>query len=143
MASLLALAVASLSFGLERLLGPPGIAVAALTVMLLGQSSTGGAIGSAFQPGFYQAISELLPNGAAVTVLRNAIYFGGAHVAFPLLVIVTWTLAGTTIEFLADRRNANDRPALLRDDHDHSAAGSHVSPRTGSLPTPISSHPRR
>jgi hypothetical protein len=79
--------------------------------MLLGQSSTGGAIGSAFQPGFYRAISELLPNGAAVTVLRNAVYFGGAHVVFPLLVIVTWALAGTTIEFLADRRRAKDGPA--------------------------------
>jgi hypothetical protein len=110
LASLLALAVASLSFGLERLLGPLGVAVAALIVMLLGQSSTGGAIGSAFQPGFYRAISELLPNGAALTVLHNAVYFRGAHVVFPLVVIVTWALAGMTTEFLADRRKANDGP---------------------------------
>jgi hypothetical protein len=105
-ASLLAFAVASLTFGLERLLGPPGVAASALIVMLLGQSSTGGAVGHALQPGFYGAISQLLPNGAALTAMRNVVYFGGAHIVVPLIVLGAWALAGTTVEFLADRRSA-------------------------------------
>jgi hypothetical protein len=105
-ASLLALAVASLTFGLERLLGPPGIAVAALLVMLLGQSSTGGAVGHVLQPGFYGAISQLFPNGAALTAMRNVMYFGGAHILVPLLVLGVWAVVGAGVELAADRRAA-------------------------------------
>jgi hypothetical protein len=112
-ASLLALAVASLSFGLERLLGPPGVAAAALVVMLLGQSSTGGAIGHTLQPGFYGAISQLLPNGAAVTAMRNVVYFDGAHMLAPLLVLAAWAVIGTGVELAGDRR-AGGRDGFAR-----------------------------
>jgi hypothetical protein len=112
-AALLALAVASLSFGLERLLGPPGVAAAAIVVMLLGQSSTGGAVGHSLQPGFYGAISQLLPNGAALTAMRNVVYFGGAHIVAPLLVLVAWAVAGLGVEVVAGRRAAAPRVAAV------------------------------
>lgn len=102
-ASLLGLAVASLSFGLGRLAGPLGIASAIVVVVLLGQSSTGGALTDELQPGFYHAISQLLPNGAALTALRNTVYLDGAHTAIPLLVLCGWATAGVCIGLLGNR----------------------------------------
>src|SRR4051794_18433961 len=66
---LLALAVSSAAHGLTRLGGPAGIAAAVLLLTLLGLSSSGGAVTYQLQPGFYGAVSQLLPPGAALTAV--------------------------------------------------------------------------
>jgi hypothetical protein len=106
--SLLALAVASFVVGLGRLVGPPGVAAAALLLVLLGQSSAGGAITYEFQPGFHHTLSQLFPNGAALTALRNTVYFGGAHTTSALLVLCAWTAVGVGLALLADRKGLLD-----------------------------------
>jgi len=108
-AALLALAVAALSSSLVRLLGWPGVGLAALVVVLLGQSSAGGAVGYQFLPGFYRAVSQLLPSGAALTALRDTVYFGGAHTATPLLVLAAWVAAGICVGLVAERRRIPER----------------------------------
>jgi hypothetical protein len=110
--SLLALAVASLSYGLGQLLGPPGVAGAVLIAVLLGQSTSGGAITYEFQPGFHHALSQLLPNGAALTALRNTVYFGGSQTTTALLVLLAWAAGGLGLDLLAQLRRR--RPLLTR-----------------------------
>jgi uncharacterized phage infection (PIP) family protein YhgE len=61
---LLALAVSAAAHGLGHLWGPPGIAVAIVLMLLLGLSSSGGAMTYGLEPGFYGAISQLLPPSA-------------------------------------------------------------------------------
>jgi hypothetical protein len=105
--SLLAVAVASLSFGLGRLAGPPGVAAAALLLVLIGQSSAGGAVTYELQPGFHHALSQLFPNGAAITALRNTVYFGGAHTTSALLVLCAWAAAGIALALLATNERSD------------------------------------
>jgi ABC-type Na+ efflux pump permease subunit len=102
-AGLLALAVAAGAHGLGHLAGPAGLAVASLLFVLLGLSSSGGAVGYEFEPGFYGALSQLLPPGAAVTFVRNVEYFDWAATLTPLLVLLAWALGGFALGLLGER----------------------------------------
>ena len=99
---LLALAVGAAAYGLARLGGPPGIATAVLVLLLVGLSSSGGAVTHDFEPGFYGAVSQWLPPGAALTAVRNVAYFDSAAITEPLLVLGAWATAGLTLGALAD-----------------------------------------
>lgn len=112
-ATLLAFAVASIVHGLGRLAGVAGVATAVLVLMLVGQSSSGGALTFELEPSFYGAVSQLLPNGAAIGAMRNSVYFHGAHTLVPLLVLSVWGsvgvtlgLAGEAVQMTAQRRQA-------------------------------------
>ena len=60
---LLALAVSAAAHGLGHLGRPAGIVLAILTLLLVGMSTTGGAVTYEFEPGFYATVSQLLPPG--------------------------------------------------------------------------------
>ena len=92
--------------GLGRLLGPVGMAAAALTFMLVGVSSAGGGVTYQLEPGFYRAVSQLLPNGAALTALRNEVYFSGAHVLGALAALAAWAAGGALALGAAQRGRA-------------------------------------
>jgi hypothetical protein len=104
---LLALAVAAAAHGLAHLGGPAGIAIAAFTLVLVGLSSSGGAVGYQFEPGFYGALSQWLPPGAAVTAVRNVVYFDWSATSGPLVVLGAWALGGLALGLLAERRAVN------------------------------------
>jgi hypothetical protein len=93
-AALLILAVTLAVHGLGRLLGGVGAALGALVIMLIGMTSSGGAVGYELQPAFFRAVSQLMPPGAALTAVRNAVYLGGAHIAGALVVLGAWAAAG-------------------------------------------------
>jgi hypothetical protein len=103
-AALLILAITLAVHGLGRLLGGVGAALAALVIMLIGMTSSGGAVGYELQPAFFRAVSQLLPPGAALTAVRNAVYLGGAHVAGALLVLGAWAVAGAAALALGHHR---------------------------------------
>jgi hypothetical protein len=100
---LLALSVAAAGHALAHVGGAPGIAAAVLTIVLLGLSSSGGAVGYQFEPGFYGAVSQLLPPGAAVTAVRNVRYFDWAATLEPLVVLGAWALGGLLLGLLGER----------------------------------------
>jgi hypothetical protein len=101
--ALLALAVAAAAHGLGHLAGPPGIVAAILLLLLLGVSSAGGAVTYQFEPGFYGAVSQLLPPGAALTATRNVEYFDSAATLVPVLVLVAWAAGGLLFGLLGER----------------------------------------
>jgi hypothetical protein len=121
---LLALSVATVGHGLAHLGGPRGIAVAVLTLVLLGLSSCGGAVGYQFEPGFYGAVSQLLPPGAAVTAVRNVTYFDWAGTLGSFVVLGAWAVAGLALGLLGER-------------YGHRARGVAAAPVLG-IPTPAS-----
>jgi hypothetical protein len=102
-AGLLALSVAAVGHGLAHLGGPRGIALAVLALVLLGLSSCGGAVGYQLEPGFYGAVSQLLPPGAAVTAVRNVVYFDWAATLAPFVVLGAWAVAGLAFGLLGER----------------------------------------
>lgn len=108
---LLALAVSAAAHGLGHLGGPAGIVLAILTLLLVGMSTTGGAVTYEFEPGFYGAVSQLLPPGAALTAVRNVQYFDGAATLAPLAVLGAWAAGGLALGLLGERLGPHVRGA--------------------------------
>lgn len=102
-AGLLAAAVAAATHGLGRLAGPAGLAVAVALLLLLGVSSAGGAVTAHFEPGFFGALSPLLPPGAALTAVRDVQYFDWAGTLAPLLTLGAWAVGGLVVGLLGER----------------------------------------
>jgi len=96
-AALLVAAVVLTVHGLGRLAGPAGLALGGAVFLLAGTSSAGGGVTYQLQPGFYRAVSQLLPNGAAVTAVRNEVYFSGAHTLGAIVVLGAWAIAGALL----------------------------------------------
>jgi hypothetical protein len=101
--ALFALAIGAAAHGLGHLGGAAGIVAVVLLLVLLGLSSAGGAITYELEPGFYGAISQLLPPGAALTAVRNVQYFGWAATLAPLLVLTGWAFGGLALGLLGER----------------------------------------
>jgi hypothetical protein len=108
---LLALAVSATAHGLGHLGGPVGVVLAILTLLLLGLSSSGGAVTYEFEPGFYDAVSQLLPPGVALTAVRNIEYFDWAATLVPLLVLCAWATGGVVLGVLGERFGPHVRSA--------------------------------
>jgi hypothetical protein len=108
---LLALAVSATAHGLGHLGGPVGVVLAILTVLLLGLSSSGGAVTYELEPGFYRAVSQLLPPGVALTAVRNIEYFDWAATLVPLLVLCAWAASGVALGLLGERFGPHVRSA--------------------------------
>lgn len=92
--ALLALAVSAVTGALAQLLGPPGVGVASLLLIILGNSSSGGPVPYRFLPDGFRQISQFFPSGAAVTGVRHTVYFAGESMTQPVLVLGCWALAG-------------------------------------------------
>jgi len=61
-----------------------------LFFVILGNTSSGGAVAPPLLPQPFAFISQWLPSGATVTSVRNAIYFHGNQHARPLIVLGLW-----------------------------------------------------
>jgi hypothetical protein len=108
---LLALAVTAAAHGLGHLGGPAGIAFAVVMLLLLGVSTAGGAVTYEFEPGFYGAVSQFLPPGAALTAVRNVQYFDWAATLAPLAVLGAWAAGGLALGLLGERFGPHVRAA--------------------------------
>jgi hypothetical protein len=87
------LAVASFASVMIVLIGRWAILPVWLFFVVLGNSSSGGAVSPPLLPAPFAFVSQWLPSGATVTALRDAIYFPGYQHARPLLVLAAWAAA--------------------------------------------------
>jgi hypothetical protein len=92
--TLLSLAVGAVTAACAWLMGPAGVALGALVVVLLGLVSSGGPLGSEFLPDAYRAIAPWLPVAPASSALRGALFFDGAGVIGPIGLLSAWALIG-------------------------------------------------
>jgi len=99
--SLLALAVGAPVAAGARLLGAPGFALMALVMVLLDLVSSGGPVGTALLPDFYRAVGPWMPASLAYGALRGDLYFDGAGVMIPVLLMSAWALAGILLVLIA------------------------------------------
>ncbi|MEV6674645.1 ABC transporter permease [Streptomyces sp. NPDC051162] len=102
--ALLELAMVGVISGFGSLVGPPGIAVGALLMFVIGNPLSGMSSAPEMLPQPLGAIGQFLPAGAAATLFRSAGSFHGAGAGGPLLVLVVWSLIGLALLFLAARR---------------------------------------
>jgi hypothetical protein len=82
-----------------------------LTFVVLGNTSSGGAVAPPLLPEFYAFIGRWLSPGATVEALRGAVYFRHDQHAEPFLVLIAW-VAGGLAALLAARRLRGSGPAL-------------------------------
>jgi hypothetical protein len=111
--ALLSLTVASVAAASARLIGPAGVGLAALVLVLLGLVSSGGPLGSELLPDAYRAIAPWLPVGPAYSALRGALYFDGVGVVGPVGLLGAWTgVALVVTAVAATRRSTRQRTAV-------------------------------
>jgi hypothetical protein len=85
------------------LIGPWALVPTYLLFIVLGSTSSGGAVAPPLLPPFFAFIGQWLPPGATVNALRNAVYFPTAQYREPFVVLVGWGLGGAVALLVASR----------------------------------------
>lgn len=108
-AAAMALGIAALALplaGLQEAFGGKGFTIGAMAMMFLGNPLAGISTTSAWLPGILGTVGQILPPGAAGTLVRSAAYFGGAGGVTAGLTLGAWVLAGIVLLVIGARRNA-------------------------------------
>lgn len=95
--ALTALAIGGAVLGLGAVLGRPGIALVVLVVFLFGVPISAVAAAPELLPQPWGAVGQLLPAGAAGSLLRSAAFFDGAGAAASLWTLVAWAVGGLVL----------------------------------------------
>jgi hypothetical protein len=83
--------------GLQAGLGPGGTGLVILVFVILGNAASGGPFARPLLPGLWRTIGGVLPPGASVDLSRSALFFDGARIAGPILVLAAWAAIGTAL----------------------------------------------
>ena len=83
--------------GIQAAAGPAGTGLVILVFVILGNSASGGPFARPLLPGLWRTIGGVLPPGASVDLSRSALFFGGARIGGPILVLVVWAVLGTSL----------------------------------------------
>ncbi|MFJ8695440.1 ABC transporter permease [Streptomyces roseolilacinus] len=105
------LATGSAVAGFAALVGPPGIGLGALLMVLLGNPFSGVTSAPEMLPEPVGTLGQLLPPGAGASLLRSVAFFDGAAAGGPLLTLLVWVALGMALVFLGARRGPAGRPA--------------------------------
>jgi hypothetical protein len=76
--------------GIQAALAPAGTGLVIVVFVILGNAASGGPFARPLLPGFWRAIGGVRPPGASVDLSRSALFFDGARIAGPILVLVAW-----------------------------------------------------
>jgi hypothetical protein len=105
------LAVASFTSLMCVLMGRWAILATWLFFVVLGNSSSGGAVAPPLLPPAFAFVSQWLPSGATVTALRDAVYFPAYQHARPILVLATWA-TGLFVAMVVVSRRLHRSPGV-------------------------------
>ncbi len=121
-AAAMALGIAALALplaGLQKAFGTKGFTLGAMAMMFLGNPLAGISTTSAWLPSGLGVFGQILPPGAAGTLVRSAAYFDGAGGLVALLTLVTWIVVGLLLYAVGMRRaraaGTTDDPSSDRD----------------------------
>ena len=102
--ALLVFAVALIARFLIRLRGAGGTTLAFMFFLVMANPAAGLASAPDLLPAPWKELGPLLPPGAAGDALRGTLYFGGAKILLPVLILAGWAGAGAALNVVADRR---------------------------------------
>jgi hypothetical protein len=97
-------AVASFASLMAVMIGRWAIVPTWLFFVILGNTSSGGAVSPPLLPPPFAFISQWLPSGATVTALRDAVYFRGDQHVRPIAVLAVWAMAVFGVWLVVARR---------------------------------------
>lgn len=92
--SLVVFSIATVVAGFDRLWGKAGIAIAAVTMVLVGNPFSGAGSAPELLPEPVGWLGQLLPPGAGASLLRSTGFFDGAAAAGDVIVLAAWSLIG-------------------------------------------------
>jgi hypothetical protein len=100
--------------GANALLGHKGIALAALTMVLVGNPLSGVASAPELLPQPTGTLGQLLPPGAGGNLLRSTGFFDGAAAGGHVAVLAAWVAGGIALLLAAGLRGRRTAPAAAR-----------------------------
>jgi hypothetical protein len=106
-AVLTVLASGAATAGIQAAAGPAGTGLVILVFVILGNSASGGPFARPLLPGLWRTLGGVLPPGASVDLSRSALFFDGARIAGPILVLVCWAVLGTLLALALGGRIMN------------------------------------
>ncbi|MEU8894593.1 hypothetical protein [Nocardia sp. NPDC048505] len=89
-AGLVSFAVAGTIVGLASVIGQPGIGIGALLMLLIGNPFSAATSAPEMLPQPWGALGQLLPPGAAASLIRSVAFFDNAGLTKPLTVLLAW-----------------------------------------------------
>jgi hypothetical protein len=101
----------------QVLIGVAGSAIGAVMFLVIGNPASGGNSAPELLPGFWRQLSQLLPPGAAMTALRDVVYFHGHGMTHALIVLCTYAVLGAAVALLVNAVRARGKPAAAVDAH--------------------------
>ena len=110
-ATLYVLAMGLPIIAFQLMVGIAGTAIGALMFLVIGNPASGGSSAPELLPGFWRAVSQLLPPGAATTAMRDVAYFHGHGSAHALIVLALWAVLGAALAFTVHRVRGRGEPA--------------------------------
>jgi hypothetical protein len=96
-AALTIFASAAATAGIQAAAGPAGTGLVIVVFVILGNSASGGPFARPMLPGLWRTIGGVLPPGASMDLARAALFFDGARIAGPILVLAGWAAFGTAL----------------------------------------------
>ncbi|WP_411082362.1 ABC transporter permease [Streptomyces sp. cmx-18-6] len=102
--ALTVLAISAAVAGLAALLGPRGIGLGALLMVLLGNSFSGVTSAPRMLPEPVGAIGQWLPPGAGGSLLRSVAFFDGSAAGGAVLTLALWSALGLAAVLVMGRR---------------------------------------
>jgi uncharacterized phage infection (PIP) family protein YhgE len=91
-ATLFVLAVGMPIAAFQLIFGIAGTAIGAILFLVIGNPASGGSSAPELLPGFWRTLSQILPPGAAVTAMRDVVYFHGHGSSDALIVLAAYTV---------------------------------------------------
>jgi hypothetical protein len=110
-ATLFLLAIGMPIAAFQMLFGVAGGAIGWVLFFVIGNPASGGSSAPELLPGFWRVLSQALPPGAAVTSLRDVVYFHGHGSTHALIVLALYALVGFAVATGVYRFRASTKPA--------------------------------
>jgi hypothetical protein len=102
-AALFVLAIGMSIAAFQVIFGIPGTAIGAILFLVIGNPASGGSSAPELLPGFWRTLSQALPPGAAVTSMRDVVYFHGNGCTNALIVLALYGVLGAGAAMIAYR----------------------------------------
>ena len=103
-ATLFVLALGMPIAAFQVIFGIAGTAIGAILFLVIGNPASGGSSAPELLPGFWRTLSQILPPGAAVTSMRDVVYFHGHGSTHALIVLALYAVLGTGVAMIAYRQ---------------------------------------
>jgi hypothetical protein len=112
--ALMAMAAGGFSMSFVRVFGGAGASLAAVILLVLGNSTSGGVVPTAFLPGWLHPLSEILPVGPGVRALDGLAYFHDDGRITGVAILIAWIAACVAALYLRDTFDVRKHKAPAR-----------------------------